>query len=155
MGLRENLWTDQLSQLPIRPAPSVGPGDSIRRTVEAMREARAGCALVFEGPELTGIFSERDLVKRVLASDVDLDRPVSLVMTAHPITARSSDSIGWAIRTMVQGHLRHLPVRDDRGRILGVVSVKQIAGYLADHFPAAVYTLPPDPRQIQTSREGA
>jgi CBS domain-containing protein len=56
---------------------------------------------------------------------------------------------------MVSGGYRHLPVVDEEGRPVGVLSVKQIMHYLVEHFPSTVYNLPPDPRVVPQEREGA
>lgn len=120
-----------------------------------MQQASVGCALVCEAEVLRGIFTERDLVKRVMAQGLCLDTPLGTAMTPNPVTLKPSDSIGWAIRTMYQGHYRHLPVVDAETRPLGILSVGGIVQYLVDHVPLAVYNLPPQPRQTQETREGA
>jgi len=56
---------------------------------------------------------------------------------------------------MEEGGYRHLPVVDVTGKPLGVLSVKRIVHYLAEHFPATVYNLPPDPSSVPQSAEGA
>lgn len=155
MSLRENLWHDDLSQLDLRAPLAVSPSTSLGATIEVMRRGDAGCVLVCEGDRLRGIFTERDYLKRVLAGRADLDAPLEKFMTADPVTIERGDPIGLVIRKMVQGHYRRLPVVDDGGVPIGTVSVKRVVKYLADHFPAAVYNLPPQPGQNQDSREGA
>lgn len=155
MSLRENLWHDDLSELEVRPPLTVSPRATLRDTIEVMREAGSGCVLVCEGNRLAGIFTERDYLKRVLAGRADFESPITRFMTADPVTIQRSDSIGLVIRKMVQGHYRRLPVVDADGAPVGTVSVKRVVKYLADHFPAAVYNLPPQPRQSQQTREGA
>ena len=71
-------------------------------------------------------------------------------MVVHP-----KDPIGAAVRRMEEGGYRHLPVVDDVGRPVGVLSVKRIVHYLVEHFPATIYNLPPDPGVIPQEREGA
>lgn len=155
MSLRQNLWEDDLTQVDIRPRLSVTPDTSIGTAIETMREARAGELLICQGDDLRGIFTERDYVKRVLNADANLDDPISGVMTPDPVTAAISEPIGAVIRTMFEGHYRHLPVVDQAGKPVGTVSVKRIVEYLVDHFPETVYNLPPQPRQVQGAREGA
>ena len=155
MGLRESIWHDTVARLDPKAPLSISPRASLRSAIATMRQACSGCMLVCEGSILCGIFTERDLVKKVLAKEVPLDRPVSEFMTARPVTVRRSDTIGWVIRTMVEGHYRHLPVVDDQGQPNGIVSVKGIVQYLVDHVPLSVYNLPPRPGQVQQTREGA
>lgn len=120
-----------------------------------MRKARSGCALVCDDRLLAGIFTERDYIKRVLSRGADLQAPVSDFMTPQPATARPTDPIGSAIRTMYQGGYRHLPVVDQGDVPVGMLSVKHVVQYVVDHFPSAVYNLPPRPGQVQDKREGA
>jgi CBS domain-containing protein len=56
---------------------------------------------------------------------------------------------------MQEGGYRHLPVVNEVGRPVGVLSVKQIVHYLVEHFPTTIYNLPPDPTVIPQEREGA
>jgi len=155
LGLRASLWKDDLSRLELKPPLSVSSHTPLRVTLETMQKAGTGHILVCDDGKLVGIFTERDLVKRVLPSGVSLDEPVAGCMTTRPTTIRRSDSVGWAIRTMHDGHYRHMPVVDDDGRPIGVLSVKHIVHYLVEHFPSAVYNLPPEPGQVGGTREGA
>jgi CBS domain-containing protein len=155
MSLRQNIWKDTVACLDLRAPLPVTPCTSLRQVIAAMRQACTGCVLVCEDLALRGIFTERDLVKRVLATGAGLDRPVSEFMTAGPATVKQSDSIGWAIRRMVEGHYRHLPVVDDKGEPTGILSAKAIVQYMVDHVPLSVYNLPPRPGQVEREREGA
>lgn len=155
MGLRATLWTDDISRLQLKPPISVGPQTPLGVTVETMQQAGAGHLLICEDGRLVGIFTERDLIKRVFPRRVSMDEPVSRYMTPRPTTIQIKDSVGWAIRTMHDGHYRHLPVVDASGRPIGLLSVKHIVHYLVEHFPAAVYNLPPEPGRVAAAREGA
>jgi CBS domain-containing protein len=116
---------------------------------------RTGCALVMQGEQLAGIFTERDFLNRVVGDARDPDVPVGDVMTASPSTIRDSASVLGAIETMEGKGFRHLPVIGVDGRPVGVMSVKGIMHYLVEYFPANVYNLPPTPDQTQPAREGA
>lgn len=155
MSLRASLWQDDLSQVQYKSALSVSSDTSVRRVIAVMRDAGVGYVLIVDNQQLRGIFTERDFVKRVLARHADLDAPVSEYMTANPVSIRRSDSIGGAIRTMHRGHYRHLPIVDDAGQPIGILSVKHIVHYLVEHFPSAVYNLPPEPGRVHEAREGA
>jgi len=155
LSFRENLWHDDLAQINLADPLMVTPETSLRETIETMRRAGKGCILICQGDSLKGIFTERDLVKRVMVAGADLESPVSQFMSPNPVTLRRSDPIGLAIRTMYDGGYRRLPVVDANGSPIGIMSVKRLVQYLADHFPLAVYNLPPQPRQIQEAREGA
>lgn len=155
MGLRASLWKDDLSHVELKPPLAVSSETPLRIAIAAMQKARVGHILVCDDDRLQGIFTERDLVKRVFPNSISLDEPVRGYMTANPTTIRQSDSVGWAIRTMHQGHYRHLPVVDESGQPIGILSVKHIVHYLVEHFPSAVYNLPPEPGRVDGTREGA
>jgi CBS domain-containing protein len=76
-------------------------------------------------------------------------------MTPDPVCVHPKDPIRLAVRRMEQGGYRHLPVVDESGRPVGVLSVKRIVHFLVEHFPATVYNLPPDPNGVPQEREGA
>lgn len=120
-----------------------------------MRQHRVGCVLVCEGANVVGLFTERDLMRRVIATGKPLTSPVSSVMTPNPVVVHPKDPIGLAIRRMEEGGYRHLPVIDEGGAPVGILSVKRIVHYLVEHFPGTVYNLPPDPNKFPTEPEGA
>jgi len=155
LPLKENLWRDTVSLLDEKQAIRVSPSDCIRDVISVMQKHRCGCVFVEADGRLVGLCTERDILKRVLASNADRSAPVSTIMTEAPVTCRRDDSIGSLIRKMVQGGYRHMPVVDPKGSTIGRVSVKEIVHYMVEYFPNAVYNLPPDPDQIQTSAEGA
>ncbi len=153
--LQDSLSQDQVRDLEIGSQTSVLPGQSIGEAIALMRESRVGCVTVEEDTKLRGVFTERDVLKRVLVDGVALNEPVSTVMTADPDLLKTSDTVAEVIRRMHVGGYRHMPVVDGDGSLVGVVSVKRIVQYLVEHFPEAVYNLPPDPAAIATEREGS
>jgi CBS domain-containing protein len=151
----DTLWQGDLAQIELAEPLSVVPDAPLRQVIEAMQQARTGCMLICRDGHLEGIFTERDLVKRVFVRSADLNAPVSAFMTPDPVTIRRTDPVGLAIRTMKQGGYRRLPVVNAAGEPIGIASAKRIVRFLVDHFPLAVYNLPPQPRQAQAAREGA
>jgi CBS domain-containing protein len=127
----------------------------VAEAVALMRREQVGCILVCEDERLVGLFTERDLMRRVLAAGKPLTMPVAACMTPHPVAVHPKDSVGAAVRCMEEGGYRHLPVVDEEGRPVGVLSVKRIVHYLVEHFPAIVYNLPPDPGAVPQEAEGA
>ncbi|MFL5243346.1 MAG: cyclic nucleotide-binding/CBS domain-containing protein [Gemmataceae bacterium] len=133
----------------------IKPAQSVAQAVSLMRQEKVGCVLVCEEDRLVGIFTERDLMRRVLAEKRGLDMPVLEFMTPNPVIVQSKQTIGAAVRLMEEGGYRHLPVMNEAGRPVGVLSVKRIVHYLVEHFPSTVYNLPPDPGIVPQEREGA
>lgn len=120
-----------------------------------MREAKVGCLLVTAAGRLVGLFTERDLLTRVLAHGLPLDTPIRSCMTSNPITVSPKDPVRTAIRRMQKGGYRHLPVVDENGCPVGTLSARQVVHYLVEHFPAIVFNQPPDPNKYPETPEGS
>ncbi len=105
-----------------------------------------GAVLVEEHGALVGIFTERDLVSRVDHDDALWSHVVVKdVMTPHPTVVRPHDSVAEAMRLLIQGRRRHLPIVDDKGKVTGLISIRDILAYVASKFPEEMINLPPNP----------
>jgi CBS domain-containing protein len=155
MDLTKNLKIDSVSRLQPTPPRQVKSTQTVAEAVALMCRERVGCLLVCEGDRIVGIFTERDLMRRVLAQGKPLTVPVAQCMTPDPVTVHPKEPIGVAVRRMEEGGYRHLPVVDEVGRPISILSVKRIVHYLAEHFPGTVYNQPPDPGALPQEREGA
>lgn len=135
-----------VGDLPPRPHPSVDVTDPIWRVLAEMKQQGRGAVLVEDDGKLVGIFTERDLVTRVDHLDpLGTHIVVGDVMTAHPTIAHPFDSLAEALRLLLQGRRRHLPIVDERGRTLGLLSIRDILTYVAGRFPEDMMNLPPSP----------
>jgi CBS domain-containing protein len=95
--------------------------------VESMAAAKVGSVLVVDGNLLEGIFSERDLMLRVVMEGRDpRTTEVEEVMTSPVHTISSRTTGDEALRIMVQEHIRHLPVVDEKGGIQAIVSMRNL-----------------------------
>ena len=154
MELARNLRKDPVTRLDPMPPRAVARSAAVADALDLMRRDNVGCVLVCDGDRLVGLFTERDLMTRVLAVGKPLSHPVAEVMTPDPETVSPKDPVRLAVRKMKLGGHRHLPVVDEAGRPVGLVSVKGVVHYLVEHYPAAVYNQPP-PGQVPDSPEGA
>jgi CBS domain-containing protein len=155
MEFTRNLMIESVSRLQPTAAHVLDLRRTVAEAVDQLRRGKVGCLLVTEGSGLTGIFTERDLLKKILAPGLPLETPISAVMTANPVSVNVKDSIRTAVERMQTGGYRHLPVVDEANHPVGVLSAKRIVQYLVEHFPATVYNQPPDPNQIPATAEGA
>jgi CBS domain-containing protein len=155
MDLARNLKIDSVSRLNPSPPRHVGPEQTVAEAVSLMRYEKIGCLLVCQDGRLLGLFTERDLMQRVMAEGKPFSLPVEEFMTPDPVVVHPKDPVGLAIRRMEEGGYRHLPVVNDKGQPVGLLSVKRIVHYLVEHFPSTIYNLPPDPRVVPQEREGA
>jgi signal-transduction protein with cAMP-binding, CBS, and nucleotidyltransferase domain len=155
MELSRNLRVESVLRLHPTPARNIAPEASVDDAVQVMRRAKVGCILVCDRMKLVGIFTERDLLRRILACGKPLTTSIEDVMTCEPVVVQLEDPIHLAVKKMQEGGYRHLPVVDDQQKAIGILSAKRIVHYLVEHFPAAVYNQPPNPSGWVRQREGA
>lgn len=155
MELSRNLKVDSVARLEPTAPRAIDVSAPVSGAVAAMRDGRTGCLLVTDGGRLVGIFTERDLLTRVLAPGCALDLPMRECMTPRPVTVSPRDPVRTAIRRMQKGGYRHLPVVDENERPVGVLSARRVVHYLVEHFPGLVYNLPPDPDRFPETPDGA
>ena len=102
------------------------PGSSVGDLVVLLRERNLGAVVVSpDGRHVEGIVSERDVVRH-LGEDPDLlDRPVSAIMTAggQVCTCSTSDTVAVVMALMTERRVRHVPVLDPSGTLVGIVSI--------------------------------
>ena len=155
MSIADKLSEVKIRHLPLRPPAMVEREASIRETVEAMRARRLGCALVCEQGRLVGLFTERDLLNKVIGEPVSYSTAVEQVMTVNPAKLSLDDSVFAAMRVMKEGDYRNIPLVDGQGAAAGVVTVRDLVTYFAEHFPKEALNLPPDHDQTMWHAEGA
>jgi CBS domain-containing protein len=106
------------------------PGETVAEVARRMRKADVGAVLVMAGETLTGLFSERDLLNRVVAEGLDpTTTQVADVATQDVVTASPDASLRQCADLLETRHVRHLPVVDG-GRPIGIISAR-------DFFAAA------------------
>ncbi len=111
---------------------SVSPSMTVAQAVEVMNAHRVGCVLVMQGASLTGVFTERDVLFRVVAQRRDPDLAlVSEVMSANPVTITSDATVEDAMRVVTDRRCRHLPVVDGLGQLQGLISAGDLTRWLA------------------------
>ncbi|MCC7017283.1 MAG: CBS domain-containing protein [Rhodospirillales bacterium] len=112
---------------------TVRPEESVREAARKMATRNVAAALVADGDgRLLGIFTERDLLRRVVAEGLDPDRTaVTKVMTAKPHAVSPDSTVLEAMRAMHEHHVRHLPVSAD-GRAVGIISIRDFLGVEVD-----------------------
>ncbi|MFZ0318960.1 MAG: CBS domain-containing protein [Candidatus Sulfotelmatobacter sp.] len=101
-------------------------GQTVLETVRVMVERNIGAVPVLHNGKLVGIFSERDLMKRVVAEGID-PRSTCLaeVMTDDPLSVSMNEELENCMALMRRHNFRHLPVCDE-GNLVGIVSLRDI-----------------------------
>jgi CBS domain-containing protein len=117
-------------------------------------EHRIGCVLVQRAGKLVGVFTERDVLTKVVFRETSGTMTVESVMTREPETLEETQTIACALNKMSVGGYRHIPIIK-RGKPVGVVSIRDLVDFLVELFPERVLNVPPSPAQaIPKSRDG-
>ncbi len=132
--LEQTITRETIKALSPHTPIAISPGTSLGDAIQKLVENRIGCVLVNQGEELLGIFTERDVLNRISEDPQVMDRPVEEFMTKSPTTATMDDSIAYALHTMDLGGYRHLPIMSGDGKPVGIISIRDILGYLCDRF---------------------
>jgi len=107
---------------------------TVCEAVREMDEKGVGALLIMSGAEPVGIFTERDVLRRVVhvARDPMTARVVE-VMTPHPVVARRDMRVEEAMTIMTNGRFRHLPVVDATGAVVGLASIGDVMRWMTIH----------------------
>jgi len=104
----------------------VAPEDTLGEVAERMTLQNVGAVAVKDSGRLIGILTERDLLKAMAARVHSSEARVRQWMTADPVTASADTDVDEAARVMLEHGFRHLPVLDDNGRVIGIVSLRRV-----------------------------
>ena len=143
--IRGALFDDTLAVL-TPPEPVCVPETALVKDAVAAMVARrqAGVLVVDASGRLIGIFTERDVLIRVVGKGLDpAATQVGRVMTPDPEALRLSDRVAHALHSMAVAGYRTLPVVEADGRPVGVVTASDVIRWLGDLFPEAVLNLAP------------
>ena len=117
------------------PATTVGPDASVIEGIRVMREATVGAVLVVDGGQPLGIFSERDVMLRVVSENKDpKTTKMSEVMTGPVLTIDKDTSTDDALKIMGERHIRHLPVVNGEGQVEGMLSIRHLLLDKVEHL---------------------
>lgn len=107
---------------------TISANETVGDAVKTLSELRIGALVVSpDGATIDGIVSERDIVRRLGQDGPDvLRQPVSTVMTEKVETCSVDDTALGVLGRMTQGRFRHLPVVDDDGRMIGLLSIGDV-----------------------------
>ena len=106
---------------------SVGSAATVMEAIEAMSKASVGAVMVVDGEELKGVFTERDVMLRVVWEKKDPNTTsVSDVMTSPVVSInKEKTTVDAVLKTMSERHIRHLPILSD-GKVEGVISIRHL-----------------------------
>lgn len=117
-----------VAEVMTRDVRTMRPGDSVVQAAKAMDELNVGVIPVCEGGKLVGMVTDRDIVVRGVAQQGELQNmKLADVMSAHVRCAREDDDVDRVLGEMAEAQIRRLPVVDGNQRLVGIVSLGDIA----------------------------
>jgi len=109
---------------------TVSPDTSVREAVEKMEAISAGTALVMEGGEVAGIVSERDVIRKAVLPNKNIDEtPVKEIMTTDITSITQETALDECMKLITEKRIRHLPVICS-GTLCGIISIGDVVKYL-------------------------
>jgi CBS domain-containing protein len=107
---------------------SLSPDDSLVKAAQAMEELNVGAIPVCDGDRLCGMVTDRDIVVRGVAQELDLKNcKLGDVMSGHVRTVRETDDVNDVLQEMSGAQIRRMPVVDHQDHLVGIVSLGDIA----------------------------
>jgi CBS domain-containing protein len=109
------------------------PSDvTVYAAVQEMNRCKVGAVVVLQSGQLVGIFTERDVLARVVAAGLDPKAtPIEQVMTRNPVTVESTTTVEQVMALFTDKRFRHLPVVD-RGSLVGLISIGDVLRRMVD-----------------------
>jgi len=115
---------------------------TVQQAVEAMAKNRTGGCVVVDDGELKGLFTERDVMSKVVLQKLDpATVKIGEVCTRNLVTAAPDTPEHKALRTMIDGHFRHLPVVDGAGKLIGMLSLRKLLQHRVEELSAQLESL--------------
>ena len=152
--IEEILRTDSIRSMEIEAVASVAASATLREVVAVMQKRRVAAVVVTDAGRVVGIFTERDVLNRIVGLALNETLPIREVMTRTPRVLSPDDRIADAIHLMTDKGYRHIPLVDRDEREVGMISARDIVEFIACHYPKEVYNLPPELDQVARRPEG-
>ena len=140
----------RISEVMTTDVETVTPDQTAQQAASFMLRAEAGSIPVTEGERVIGMITDRDIAVRGVAEGRGPDTPVRELMTDHIICARADDDVDEVAQRMSQEQVRRLPVLDENQRLIGIVSLGDLAretGGEAAHEALEGVTAPGGPHE--------
>jgi CBS domain-containing protein len=103
----------------------------VKQAIDLLFKRHIGCIVIVDDTQrCQGIFTERDAI-RVVAQNVPLDAPIEKIMTKNPFTVNEDSTFEEAKSIIISHKIRHLPVIDTNGKLVGLISVRKILDELS------------------------
>lgn len=155
MSLEHDLQQEQVTCFDLMNFTSVEIGTSVKTTIEKMRAENQHCAIVVDKGSLVGIFTDRDVLRKVVDARDTWDLPIDDIMTPSPTSVNANDRADVALALMDYKHFRNIPVLDDQGTVVGNLTHYAIIKYLNDHFSESACKPLPNSDEVASEKDNA
>ena len=110
---------------------SIAPDATVYDALVLMAREEIGALLVMDGARVVGVLSERDYARKIiLKARSSKETHVNEIMKSPPITISDDCSVSEAMRIMTEHRIRHLPVVDTSGALLGMISIGDLVKWI-------------------------
>ena len=110
---------------------SISRDATVYEALETLEERNVGALLVMDGDNLVGLLSERDYVRKVkLKGHSSTDLKVEEIMSSPVVTVTPAATVDECMRSMTNKKCRHLPVVDQEGKVVGVLSIGDLVNWI-------------------------
>jgi CBS domain-containing protein len=133
LAISDSHFAVNLGSIRLSKARTVTPGTSVADVIAILREDASGAVVVVDAGSVVGIFTERDVLKKIATQPERLADPVSRYMTPDPVVLRQEDPVAVALNKMGVGQFRHIPVLFD-GRVEGMVVARDVVAWLLTRY---------------------
>lgn len=124
------------------PPVVVAPTDSVMNAIDASLPQRVGAVAVIDKGRLVGIFTERDVMLKVVHQKRDpATTAIREVMTSPVMTVQPDMSVGDVLHMMLDRHIRHLPVSEDGKTVLGMLSIRNVLQFMVEDLQTNLHYL--------------
>lgn len=149
------IWNENVGHLPLRKAIKAKANTTLEKIIIKMQKNSSGCILITdEKDQLVGLFTERDLMTKYVGTSLSSSTLISEIMTKDPMTLPYNTTIAQVAYFMSEKQFRHLPILSESGKVMGLLSVRVLVYFIAEHLPKMVLNLPPDEKKIPRYAEG-
>ncbi|HEY5791467.1 MAG TPA: CBS domain-containing protein [Gammaproteobacteria bacterium] len=120
----------------------VSSSATVREAVREMNQHGIGSLMVVDNGQTVGIFTERDVLTRVIDAGRDPEQTqVAAVMTGNPVCVHESTTISEAMSVMKARRFRHLPITSESGQLIGILSIGDLIAWLVEDREAEIEQL--------------
>ncbi len=155
MNLKDSLQTSPITHVDLSFYIETQKGTKVRDVLDKMKASHRKCALIMDRGQLIGIFTERDIMKKVAGKPESWDALIETQMTPDPETIDADMTVIRAAQIIASNRYRYMPVVNKGGVVLGTLTYYAIIKFISDYFPEEIYNLPPVPDHFATARAGA